>query len=143
MSTSTTIAVATFAMWVLAAGCGGPQIGTVSDVPERRVRVPLETGCGGVASDAITLYGVALRGKTLLIDVAHGGGCAEHTYRVCADEMVIETFPGQWGMTVVHDAHGDDCDAEQFRVLEVPVESRYDLVDLTGLEGRSFTVLVE
>ncbi len=129
---------------LMAAGCGGAQIGTVSDELTRRVPITAETGCGNEPSDSITISGVALRDRTLLIDVAHGGGCAEHTYRVCADDRIIETDPGQWRFTVLHEAHSDTCRAQHFRVLEVPVETTHTLVGLSdAIDGRSFTVLVE
>jgi hypothetical protein len=75
-------------------------------------RVALEIGCEGESSDELTLQGAELAGDTLRLDLAHGGGCSEHSYRVCAAREVLESDPGQWVITVLHDAHGDACRAE-------------------------------
>lgn len=125
---------------LLAAACGPPRVGVFS--PSEHVRVvPIEIGCDEEPSDSIIVHGAELAGSRLRLDVSHGGGCEEHTYRVCGAARLLASNPGQWRITVVHDAHGDVCEAELRRVLEVDLESNRPF-DLSGLEGRSLTVWV-
>ena len=125
----------------VAVGCAAfPHAGEVSrDVA--RTAVPLEIGCEAEPSDPISLRGAELRGSALLLDITHAGGCAEHAYRVCGALEVLRTDPGQWLLTVLHDARGDSCEARIHRVLEVALD-RHEPVDVSTLHERSVTVLV-
>ena len=133
-----TIQLATF---VVTVGCASvPHVGEVShDIDAQRVT--LETGCGDEASDALSIEGAELRGETLLLDVTHAGGCEAHTYRICGAREVLETEPGQWVLTVLHDARGDTCEEVVQRVLEVRVD-RQRPVNVSNLHERSVTVWV-
>lgn len=125
---------------LLAAACGPPRVGLYSPSGEV-LALPIEIGCDEEPSDPITVHGAELAGSRLRLDVSHGGGCAEHTYRVCGASRLVASDPGQWPITVLHDAHDDTCDAMLRRVLEVDLE-RNRPFDLSGLDGRSLTVSI-
>ena len=123
-------------------GCvSAPRVGEVSHASEP-LAVAMERGCGSEASDALTLRGAELNGASLLLDVRHGGGCTEHTYRVCGAREVLETDPGQWVVTVLRDGHGDACRAPVQRTLEVEL-APHRPVDVSTLRERSVTVWVQ
>ena len=68
-------------------------------------------------------------GELLTVDVFHGGGCAPHDYSVCYWPMpVLLDAPGvNVNLILLHDAHGDSCEAAINRTL------RFDLSPLSAL----------
>ncbi|HEY5927085.1 MAG TPA: hypothetical protein VIV11_35600 [Kofleriaceae bacterium] len=77
-----------------------------------RTVVPVTIGdCSGEAKDGYQLANGRLSGNRLLVDVQYGGGCAEHTFKVCWDGIFLESFPVQTGLTLHHDGNGDLCEA--------------------------------
>jgi hypothetical protein len=75
------------------------------------------------AGDAYTLGNVALDGSDLLVHVLTGGGCASHTFAVCWDGTVLDSYPGTVILGLSHDAHGDGCDALLSRDLRIDITS--------------------
>jgi hypothetical protein len=67
--------------------------------------------------DAIDVMSARLEGDLLFVQVAHGGGCEQHEYGLCFAGAWQEEVPVQTTLTVLHDAHGDGCQA--FFVSEV------------------------
>jgi hypothetical protein len=64
-----------------------------------------------VDSDPIDVQSAFIIGDTITLEVGHSGGCAEHTYALCYGPEFLESYPVQVGLTVVHDGHGDACEA--------------------------------
>ncbi len=90
--------------------------------------------------DAIRIASARIEGTTLLVEVEHGGGCAEHEYALYWNGACGESYPLSCGVRLVHDAHGDMCRAMLSRKLRFDVSaigggSPYRL----GVEGPSNT----
>jgi hypothetical protein len=66
-------------------------------------------------------------GELLTLDVSHGGGCAPHDYALCYLPMPAPSDPWDVDLIVLHDAHGDTCEATIDRTL------RFDLTPLSAL----------
>jgi hypothetical protein len=80
--------------------------------------------CSGFAAgDAYVLGDVALDGSDLLVHVRTGGGCASHTFSMCWDGAVLDSYPGTVNLGLSHDAHGDSCDAVLSHDLRIDVTS--------------------
>jgi hypothetical protein len=99
----------------LAAGCiidgtsDGPDDDSDGMPPARTAPiVPVSRGClqepGLHIVTAAVVYGYAA------IIAEHGGGCGEHTYKVCWDGLLGIGEPTQVALTV-HDRTDDTCDA--------------------------------
>ena len=65
----------------------------------------------GMPNDPITIDSARVDGDTLVVSVAHGGGCANHTYQLVIGSAWMESFPVQVAARIAHDAHGDGCKA--------------------------------
>ena len=50
-------------------------------------------------------------GDTLTVTASYGGGCTQHDLTLVPDSGFKESNPVQLDVTVVHDAHGDACEA--------------------------------
>jgi len=64
-----------------------------------------------ITTDPIDVRGSYMTGDTLTIDVGHGGGCARHDYGLCYEEGLLDTAPETVSLRLLHDAHGDACEA--------------------------------
>jgi hypothetical protein len=62
-------------------------------------------------SDSIDVLGSRFEGNTLVLEVGHSGGCADHQYGLCYMGSFLESFPVQGGLALIHDSHGDNCEA--------------------------------
>lgn len=101
----------------LLAACFGPEGGAGGDAG------PRDGGSGpgdfrqthacrpGDPRDPVDILGVRVEGDTLVVQLGHSGGCAEHEYGLCFDEAWLEEVPVQVPLSVLHDAHGDGCEA--------------------------------
>lgn len=118
----------------LASGCAPvSRVGVVSS-PADPITVPFETGCGDAESDHVEVRGAELVGRTLRVLVRHGGGCEDHDYRICGGERI--RLDGRWELTVLHDAHGDRCEAELERLIEATLPDPPPTA-LIAVEGRT------
>ncbi|HEY5956058.1 MAG TPA: hypothetical protein VIV60_05870, partial [Polyangiaceae bacterium] len=50
-------------------------------------------------------------GDSLSLTVQTGGGCATHEFKLCYDPEIFDTQPPTMSLRLIHDAHGDSCDA--------------------------------
>lgn len=102
---------------VLASACATEHLDSSSD-PLVIQSCPL-----GGTNDGFTLGQLSVQGSELVVPVEVGGGCAQHSFAICWDGMVLDTYPGQIDLALSHDGHGDRCDALLFRTLHVDVSS--------------------
>lgn len=72
-------------------------------------------------SDPFNVIASVIEGDTLVVDVSHSGGCADHDYGMCYMDAFLESFPVQGSLQLLHDANGDMCEAE------LQKELRFDL----------------
>jgi len=106
-------------MLLLAASCAtdppasDPPAGTTSNT------LAIGTCTTRSATDPFSLGNVALDGHDLLVHVTTGGGCADHSFAICWDGTVADTYPGTVDLRLSQDAHGDSCDALLIRDLRV------------------------
>lgn len=84
------------------------------------------------SSDLITVLGSELVGSALTLEVGHGGGCKGHDYGLCYGPEFLDSYPVQVGLTLIHDAHGDSCEAYLTRSLV------FDLGPLAAAFERSY-----
>ncbi|MDX2086760.1 MAG: hypothetical protein SFX73_02865 [Kofleriaceae bacterium] len=111
-------------------GAASSQLPGGGKADDQRVSVPLEIGrCADAANDDYQLADVKVEGNQLLVDVRYGGGCEEHTFRMCWDGGFAESLPVQARLKLHHDGNGDACEALRYTSLAV---------DLTTL-ARSYT----
>jgi hypothetical protein len=103
---------------VLLAGCFGPDgdDASSSDGSVADASLPgdwrLTHACrSSDPHDAIDVMSARVDGDMLLVQVGHGGGCEQHEYSLCFAEAWQEEVPVQAQLTVLHDAHGDGCEA--------------------------------
>gem|GEM_PF-4795376 len=69
--------------------------------------------------DGLRIVGVEMNDEDFLFSVNHGGGCQKHSYTLSACNRILSSEPPQQGSVLVHDAKGDECDAEFFKILRV------------------------
>ena len=85
--------------------------------------------CEYADGDEFYLYGVAISGDTLQVDVSYSGGCETHDFTLCwPEEIWLESYPVQTSLEILHDAHGDACEAELDETLELdllPLQQAY------------------
>jgi hypothetical protein len=60
--------------------------------------------------DPIDVTSSSISGDTLTLTVGHGGGCERHDYALGFNGYVT-TAPAHTELVLVHDAHGDTCEA--------------------------------
>jgi hypothetical protein len=58
----------------------------------------------------------------IILDVAYGGGCREHTFSLQVDSC-LETSPAHCVAKLIEDPHGDACEAFFYRSIEIPLAS--------------------
>jgi hypothetical protein len=82
-----------------------------------------------VVSDPLTVESASLIGGSIGFEVTHGGGCGQHDYALCYGPAFLESQPVQVGLRLIHDAHGDPCDAllsARLRFDLAPLAAAYD-----------------
>ncbi|QSQ13950.1 hypothetical protein [Myxococcus landrumensis] len=77
--------------------------------------------------DPISIESGRVEGSTLVLNVSHGGGCAEHSYALAWDGTFQTNAAAEpvANLVVIHNANGDRCKAIKF------AEPRFDLSSLT------------
>lgn len=93
---------------LLAAGCD-PEDGEVGDLQGTSTEVEV---CAQDSIDDYVIEQLSVTGDMLTVSLSYGGGCEEHEYLLCWDGDLHETNPVQARLTLIHDANGDDCEAE-------------------------------
>lgn len=81
-----------------------------------------------VVSDPIDVQFAYIDGDSVFIDATHSTGCAWHNYAVCYDYF-MESYPVQNNLRLIHDAHGNDCEALASVQLQFdlrPLATAYD-----------------
>lgn len=102
---------------LLLAGCFGPDSDGSTDAgastdAEVLGDWKLTHACrGDDPRDPIDVMSVRVEGDSLIVQIGHGGGCAAHEYGLCFDEVWLEETPVQVPLSVLHDGHGDTCEA--------------------------------
>ncbi|MCP3057769.1 hypothetical protein LXT21_03150 [Myxococcus sp. K38C18041901] len=75
--------------------------------------------------DPINIESAKIEGNVLTLNVAHGGGCAEHTYELAWDGN-LQSKAGATpvaNLVLIHDGHGDRCKAMKFAELRFDVSA--------------------
>lgn len=111
--------------------------------------LPLEIGACDPDTDPLNVSNVKIAGDRLFVDIGHGGGCAEHTYRACWEGSFLESNPVQANIVLEHDANGDMCEAYLQETLEIdltPMRENYEMgypgtdgIILLGIGGEGAT----
>ncbi|MFY1829024.1 hypothetical protein ACN47A_24100 [Myxococcus fulvus] len=86
---------------------------------------PLVVKADPQPQDPINIEGAKIEGNVLTLSVAHGGGCAEHTYELAWDGH-LQPKPGAApvaNLVLIHDGHGDRCKAMKFAELRFDVSA--------------------
>jgi hypothetical protein len=71
-----------------------------------------ETPADSLQLDNFDLKTITITGDTLVVEIAHGGGCQQHAYALFMSPSVfLESFPVQANLYFQHNANGDLCKA--------------------------------
>ncbi|MEP2025532.1 hypothetical protein [Reichenbachiella sp.] len=62
-------------------------------------------------SDPFDLVDLRNDSTLLIIDVAYGGGCEQHTFELIWPEVITMIYPPRYTVILNHDAHDDNCEA--------------------------------
>lgn len=112
---------------LLATACGGATA-RLSDADEH-VRTPLVGTCQ--PGDPIELADFDQDGRTLYLQVRHGGGCDRHTYVACLEDPHPHAEQ-VWSLRIHHDAHGDVCRGELTPVLRIDLDQDITATAIVG-----------
>jgi hypothetical protein len=88
-----------------------------------------------VVSDPIDVQFAYIDGDSVFIDATHSAGCAPHDYAVCYGYF-LESYPAQNRLRLIHDAHGNDCEAL------ASVQLQFDLRPLATADDSDTGVIV-
>ncbi|SET37518.1 hypothetical protein SAMN05443572_10258 [Myxococcus fulvus] len=86
---------------------------------------PLVVKADPEPQDPINIENAKVEGNVLTLNVAHGGGCAEHTYELAWDGQ-LQSKAGATpvaNLVLIHDGHGDRCKAMKFAELRFDVSA--------------------
>ena len=78
--------------------------------------------------DPVSIMSVRWQGEELLVRVGYGGGCARH-------EFGYDWSPNDRQLIVLHDAHGDSCEAfisQEFVVQPLPPVHVGEVIDVVA-----------
>lgn len=124
-------------------GCSHQVLGEGVRSGDDVVHLAVEEDCSGTAGDHVSVDGAELTSDRLLLRLRHGGGCEEHSYRLCPDPVILRTDPGIQRLIVVHDAGGDMCEAEFDIRAEVALEDLpHEVLALESLDGNAVNVSI-
>ena len=105
--------------------------------------VPASDMATGTKSDPFTVGAVRIEGDLLTVEVRFSGGCAQHDFTLLDTGVATRSIPPQHRLRIVHDAHGDSCEAYLSRTLTFdisPLRKVYSSLDrvavqIEGIEG--------
>ena len=66
---------------------------------------------GTLSSDRFTMDSLTISGRDILIQVRYGGGCTTHSFEMVWPEVILGIYPPQVAVILLHDDHGDLCEA--------------------------------
>lgn len=126
---------------LLVSACVADRSGEAGDVRDQPTQPLAIDTCPGRPTDPYTLGGLTIVGDVLDVAVATGGGCAQHSFSVCWNGAVADSFPPQASLELAYDAHGDTCDAlimqhVQLDLTSVPGLPRPVVLRVTGSYSR-------
>ncbi len=78
-------------------------------------------------SDPFTFGSARVEGDLLIVEVSYGGGCEKHNFTLLDTGIATRSIPPQHLLRLVHDAHGDACEAY------ITSELRFDISPFKGL----------
>jgi len=61
--------------------------------------------------DSFDLDKVFIDGDSIRIDVSYSGGCEEHFFKLCWNEIFMESDPVQTNLELIHEGNKDGCEA--------------------------------
>jgi hypothetical protein len=85
-------------------------------------------------SDPFELNGIVINGDKVEVSVSYPGGCAQHTFEIIWDQMIMYSDPPQINMVIIHDNNGDICEAYITEVITFELDS---LIGSIGIEDIS------
>ncbi len=62
-------------------------------------------------SDPFVLDTLYIDGDSLKITLSYSGGCARHSFKIIWNELITSSNPPSVDLLLLHDAHGDMCEA--------------------------------
>ena len=89
----------------------------------------------GGSGDPFTIRDFQIRGDSAFLTVSYSGGCKKHTFEIIWSEVYKYSNPPQTDLIIVHDAHGDACEAYITETLS------FDLTRLTGTAADQTVIL--
>jgi hypothetical protein len=75
-----------------------------------------------------------IAGDSLSLSVTYGGGCGDHDFVLCYEPLFAETSPVTASLHLIHDGHGDSCQALKTTGL------RFDLASLGAAYNEQYQV---
>ncbi|RKU15770.1 hypothetical protein C6501_06300 [Candidatus Poribacteria bacterium] len=79
-------------------------------------------------NDAYELNSATIADDTLTISVSYSGGCKKHEFTLIANNAFMESDPVQLGVSIVHNANNDPCEAyptEEYHFDLTPIKTMY------------------
>ena len=61
------------------------------------------------ASDPFDLDAAIISGDNLDVTLSYGGGCEVHQFDLCWNELVMQSFPPQVNLSLIHEDNNDSC----------------------------------
>ncbi len=104
-----------------------------SKVKSREVMKPMVKMGYGNESDPVTINGMSAEGHMLSIEVTYSGGCADHTFELLTDGMLMKSLPPKQFYFLKHQANGDACEALISETLQF---------DMSGIDRANANQLV-
>ncbi len=99
--------------------------------------VVVEPGQIPAAIDGFTLGDVSIENNTLTVVASYGGGCESHDFRLYWDGSVLESFPAQAHLTLIHNGNGDACEAF------ITEELQFDLSEVALVGGEKVILSIK
>lgn len=106
--------------------------------------VDMNTGPDAWPGDSFTYQDIRIQGDKLMMDITHGGGCAQHHFALVAHGGWMESDPVKISTFLSHDGHGDMCDALLLRNLTfdlLPLKMAYQEAYGVGAPGETTLIL--
>ena len=112
----------------------GPAIITAPD----RIDNPADfSTCNGDEGFGTEVTDPWIDGDQLMVPVGYGGGCEEHIFSLCWNQMWAESWPVQTGLSLFHGGATDYCEAYESETLTfdlTPLKEAYQN-SYPGVEG--------
>jgi hypothetical protein len=91
---------------------------------------------GDLEGDPIDVTAYHPEGDVFVVDVAHSGGCEEHSYAMCYRNHFAVSDPPTSTLHLTHDANGDACEAYPSSTLRFDLSAV--LAEFVGGDGVMF-----